>query len=141
VGSERLLARTAARGAAVLALPVLGTAWAYEGMAGVYGAAAGMGLVLVLFGLSALAQAWAARFGDTVLLGVVIGGLGLRLMLYLVALQALGAVEGLHRPSLAIATAVAFVLTLFLEMRLVARTPSFFWVQVPRGEGVEGVAR
>jgi hypothetical protein len=139
--TERLLARTAALSVAALAVPALALAWLLEGSPGVYGAAAGLGLVFVLFCLSALAQAWAARFGSTVLLAVVIGGVGLRLMLYLATLQMLSGVAGLHRPSLAIATAAAFVLTLTLEMRLVARTPSFFWVQVPAHDAVEGAAR
>jgi hypothetical protein len=137
--TERLLARTAALSIAALAVPALGVAWLAHGRPGVYGAAAGLALVFVLFGVSALVQAWAARFGSTVLLGVVIGGVGARLLLYLAVLQALSGVAGLHRPSLALATAAAFVLTLVLEMRLVARTPSFFWVQADVTP--EGVAR
>jgi hypothetical protein len=138
---ELVLARTAVLAVAALAVPVLGVAALAEGAPGAYGAAAGLGLVLVLFGVAAALQAWAARFDPTTAAAVLLGGFGLRLVVYLLALIALSGVERLHRPSLAIATAVAFVATLGVEMRQVSRSPQLFWLGTAPDGATEGDAR
>lgn len=114
----------------LLAVPVAAVAAALEGRDGALGAVAGLGLVAVLFGVSGAAQGLAARRGQSAVLAVAAIGLGLRLALYLVVLQVLAGVTTLHRPSLAIATALGFVVTLFYEMRLISRTPELFWVEL-----------
>lgn len=127
---ERALAVGAARALALLAVPVLTVAWLLEGAAGVAGAAVGLTFVAVLFVGSSLGLAWAAaRGGGSVALGVLLGGALGRLLLYAAALVALSNVEGLHRASLAIATAVAVAVTLAYELRLLARDPRLFRVE------------
>jgi hypothetical protein len=114
----------------LLAVPVAAVAAAMQGRDGALGAVAGLGLVAVLFGASGAAQGLAARRGQSAVLAVAAIGLGVRLALYLVVLQLLAQVAALHRPSLAIATALGFVVTLFYEMRLISRTPELFWVEL-----------
>jgi hypothetical protein len=101
------------------------------GPAGVRGAVVGSSLVLVLFGLGAALTMWAGRRGPSAL--IVAAGLGVsaRLMLYAVVLLGLDATDLVHRPSLAAAVAVTFVITLAGEMAVLARTPSLYRLQVP----------
>jgi hypothetical protein len=122
------LARQALLVLVALAVPTLLAAGALRGRPGVTGAAAGLALVGVLFGVAGLAQALAARRSPSALIAVVLTGLAFRLVIYLAALQALGSLPALHRPSLALATAFGLVVTLTYEMRLVSRTPELFWV-------------
>lgn len=112
----------------LVAIPVLAGAFLLEGLPGLRGASVGIGLVAILFVAAGLLQAWATRLSPSGMVAVMASGLGLRLACYLAALQVLGGVEGLHRPSLAAATAIAFVVTLQHEMRLINRTPELFWV-------------
>jgi hypothetical protein len=74
-------------------------------------------------------------------MAVLLGGFGLRLVVYLLALIALSGVERLHRPSLAVATAVAFVGTLAVEMRQVTRSPQLLWLRTAPDGATEGEAR
>jgi hypothetical protein len=128
--AELRLAAHACAVLAVLAIPLLLGAAAWQGTAGAAGAAAGIALVALLFGVAGLAQGLAARRSRTLALGVAACGFGARLAVYLAALQALSQVTWLHRPSLAIATAVAFVVTLHHEIRLISRSPEMFWLEV-----------
>lgn len=114
----------------LLAVPVAAVAAVVQGRDGALGAVAGLALVAVLFGVSGAAQGLASRRGPSAVLAVAAIGLGLRLALYLAVLQLLADVAALHRPSLAIATALGFVVTLFYEMRLISRTPELFWVEL-----------
>jgi hypothetical protein len=126
---------------AVTAVPVLAGAYALEGMPGLLGAGAGVALVGVLFGVAGLVQAYAARRKPSSMITIIACGLGVRLACYLAALQLLGGVDGLHRPSLAVATAIAFMVTLQHEMRLINRTPELFWVDArpaQDGEDADG---
>lgn len=123
---------------AVLAVPVLGVAALANGRAGLAGAAAGLALVGVLFGAAGLAQGLAARRSSAAVAAAVALGVGVRLALYLAALDVLGRVAGLHRPSLAIATAVGFVVTLYYEMRLIASAPEMLWLETERGRHPTG---
>lgn len=126
---ERELAVTATRVLTVLAVPVVGAAAFAAGRPGALGAAVGLGLVLVLFGLSGLLVTLVGRLGSQVVLAVTSGAAFARLAVYALALSALSDVEGLHRTSLALATVVAFVVTLTFELRFVARNPHLTWVR------------
>lgn len=132
---EQAMGIAAARLLAVLVVPVVGGAWLMAGAGGALGAAAGLVLVLALFGLTGLVLATSpVRDAEpAVVVGVSLAGLGLRMVGYAIALALLATIDGLHRPSLAAATALAFVLTLLYEMRVVSRTPGFFWVRTPSG--------
>lgn len=133
--TELRLAGRAMLALAALAVPVVAAAAALHGLAGALGALVGVGLVAVLFGGGGAVQALAARRGGSSATGVLLAGLGARIVVYIAALQALGAIDVLHRPSLAVATAVAFVATLFHEMRAMSKTPQLFWVQTGNRRG------
>lgn len=122
------LARRAGAALGLVAVPVLTVAVLAAGTPGLAGALVGLALVGVLFGAAALLHAWAARLRPTTQLAVLAAGLGARLLVYLVVVESLRGVDGLHRPSLAVATAVSLVVTLACELWLVSRTPAFFWV-------------
>lgn len=119
----------AARLLAVLAAPVIGGGWLAAGTGGALGAAAGLALVLALFGVTGLALAPFRDPAPSVVVGVSLAGVGLRIVGYATALALVATVETLHRPSLAAATAIAFVATLAYELQVVSRTPGFFWVR------------
>jgi hypothetical protein len=124
-------------GRALLALlavtvPISAVAFALHGSHGALGALVGSALVGVLFGGGGVAQALAVRRGAANGTGILLAGLGLRIVVYIAALQALGGIDALHRPSLAVATAVAFVVTLAHEVRVISRTPQLFWVEPER---------
>jgi hypothetical protein len=127
--AERRLAVRALILLAVLAVPATAVAGALQGAAGAFGALAGVGLVALLFGGGGLVQSVAVRRGATEMGAVLMAGLGARLLGYLVALVALSQVATLHRPSLALATALGVVVATYYEMRLISRTPQLFWVQ------------
>jgi hypothetical protein len=131
--SELTLASAAAAACAVVGAPVVALAAWLHGAPGAAGAAVGVGLALVAFAGAGLLAAWARRFGPGAWAGVVAGGVAGRIALYLVVLQALSGVAGLHRPSLALATFAATVVTLAYELRVVHRDPRFFWVDTARG--------
>jgi hypothetical protein len=126
--AELRLARRAVLLLAALAIPVAAAAAALEGGPGLLGALVGTGLVALLFGGGGAVQALAVRRGVTEMGAILMAGLGARLLGYLVALVALAQVDTLHRPSLAIATALAVVVATYYEMRLISRTPELFWV-------------
>lgn len=126
---EQALGAAAARLLAVIAVPVIGGAWLAAGSGGALGAAAGLVLVLALFGLTGLALSPFRAPAPSVVVGVSLAGVGLRIAGYATALALLATVEALHRPSLAAATAIGFVATLTYELATLSRTPGFFWVQ------------
>lgn len=125
---EATLARAASRLLACLAVPLIGGAWIAAGPGGALGAGAGMAFVLALFGLSGLALTLVSDHSPSTVVAVSVGGVFVRLLAYPVALALLAPVQGLHRPSLAAATAVAFVATLAYEVYVVSRTPRLYWL-------------
>lgn len=135
--AELRLARQAGLALLLLAVPLLGVAGALNGVPGVLGAAAGLGLVGVLFGAAGVAQGLAARRSRSTVVAVMAAGFVVRLGVYATVLAALGRVASLHRPSLAIATAVGLVVTLYHEMRVMSRTPELFWVESGRDSSGE----
>lgn len=130
---EATLGRAAGRLLSVLVVPLVGGAWIVAGPGGALGAATGMLFVLALFGLSGLALTILSEQSPTTVVAVSLGGVLVRLLAYPVALALLAPVEALHRPSLAVATAVAFVATLTYEMRVMSRTPGLFWLDAGPG--------
>lgn len=130
---EQAMAAAAARLLALLALPLVAGAWLIAGPGGALGAGAGLILVLALFGLTGLALGRLRVVAPSVVVGVSLAGVGLRLAGYAVALALLGSVDAVHRPSLAAATLVGFVATLAYEIRVVSRTPALFWVRASSG--------
>lgn len=126
---ELRLAGKALLAIGVLAVPVAVAAGVVEGVPGVVGALAGLGLVAVLFGASGAAMAFAARRVPSAMVRVAVIGFAVRLALYVAVLQVLGQAATVHRGSLAIATAVGVVVTLYYELRLISKTPQLFWVE------------
>ncbi|MEX0831963.1 MAG: hypothetical protein WD358_03330 [Nitriliruptoraceae bacterium] len=105
------------------------------GTAGVVGALIGVGLVLVLFAGSAGLLLITVSRNPSMALAVLVGGAFVRLAVYGSTLVALARVEGIHRPSLAIATGVAIAIALVQEMRALARTPRLYWVDASTPDG------
>lgn len=125
---ERRLAGGALRVLAAISPLVAGVAWIVAGPAGAISALIGLALVLVLFGASALLLAWVAERAGTSFVGTLVGGAFLRLGLYAATLMGLSTVDAIHRPSLALATAVAVAVTLGYELYLLHNSPRLFWV-------------
>lgn len=123
----------AAKLLALLAVPLTVGAWWVEGVGGALGAAAGLLLVLALFGLTGFVLSRMRATAPSVVVGVSLIALGVRIAGYAIALALLASVDVLHRPSLALATMVGFVATLTYEIHVVSRTPQFFWVQASSG--------
>lgn len=134
--------RTALAVVLALSAPVVGVAAVLHGVAGAVGAGAGLGLVLVLFGVAALLHMRASALAPQVWVAVMVGGFVGRLVVYTLALAGLSRVEALHWPSLAIATLVGLVATLSVELRVLAKRPDLFWVQTDASkEAEEGADR
>jgi hypothetical protein len=138
---ERRLAVGALRVLTLLAIPAGALAWLVAGPAGAAGALVGLGLVLVLFGTSASLLAWVAARRPDAGIGLMVAGAAGRLVLYVLTLGLLSEVSWVHRPSLALATVTAIAVTLAYELRLLARTPSLFWLDTAArpSTGVAGV--
>lgn len=127
------MAAASARVLAVLSPPVIAGAWWITGPGGAAGALAGLLLVLALFGLTGLALGRVRTQAPSVVVGVSLAGVGVRVAGYATALAVLASFDGLHRPSLAAAAFIGFVTTLAYEIRIVSRTPAFFWVRTSSG--------
>lgn len=125
---ERALGLAAAKLLGVLSVPVVGGATVVAGPGGALGAGAGLLLVLALFGVSGVALSAFRRPAPQLVIAVSLAGIGVRLAAYGAALAALATVDGLHRPSLVAATAVALACTLVYELRVMSRSPQLFWV-------------
>lgn len=135
---ERALGFAAAKLLAVLSAPVVGGAALVAGAGGAAGATAGLLLVLGLFGLSGVALSAVPRPSPQLVVAVSLVALGVRLVAYVAALTALAGVQGLHRPSLVVATVVALVCALTYELRVAHRSPHLFWVDAAAGSARQG---
>jgi hypothetical protein len=124
---RRLAVRTGVLLLALATLAGLSAGIAIDGGAAL-SALVGVGLTAVLWGVSALLLVWAAERGKGAALGILVGGAAVRLGFYLVVLESLSQVAWVHRPSLAIATAVSLTVTLVAEMVWMTRLPRLFWV-------------
>ena len=120
------------------AVPTAVIAGLVAGRPGVFGALVGAALVLVLFGVGAAMMMWAGRRGQSMMAMVAAGGVAGRLVLYAAVLIALDGTALVHRPSLAVATAVTLVITLAGELAVLARTPSLFQLTVPKVHQEQG---
>ena len=104
-------------------------------------AAIGVGLSAVLFGVSVLVLLWVvARPGDAAL-GILIGGLGVRLAAYLIILDATASTPWMHREALAIGVATSLTVTLAAELVWLARTPQLFMIDLASRTRADAVAR
>lgn len=93
-------------------------------------AAIGVGLSAVLFGVSVLVLLWVVARPTDAALGILIGGLGIRLAAYLLILDATASSTWLHREALAIGVATSLAVTLAAELVWLARTPHLFMVDL-----------
>lgn len=123
----RQLCRASLTTLAVVAVPVVSGAGWIVGPDGALGALVGIGLVAVLFGVSTWLLAVATRRRDAGI-GLQVAGAMLRLPLYLAVLLSVSGVPAVHGRSLAAATAIAYAVTLVVELRLLAGMPRLFWV-------------
>lgn len=121
---ERRLARAVFLTLAAVAVPILVVAYLVVGWQGVASAAAGVGLVTLLFGGSVLLLVRVADRDSGV--GLLALGPVVRLPLYAIALLALTNLEWMHGRTLAAATGAAVAVTLAVELRLLARSPGLF---------------
>lgn len=112
----------------VLAVPTSLAAWLVAGVPGVLGALIGLGFVALLFSAASASLAFAVDHVPHAATGVLLTGALCRLAIYAVALGEMSKVDWVHRPSLAIATAVGATITLAAELRWLARSPRLFHV-------------
>jgi len=119
----------------IIAVIVAIVAGFVAGTAGVIGALIGVGLVLVLFAGSAGLLLVTLHRNSAKAFAVLAVGAIVRLAVYGSTLVALTRVEGIHRPSLAIATGIAISIALVQELRALARTPSLYWVDASISAG------
>lgn len=121
----------------LLALTVVASlvAGAAAGRDGALSAIVGVGLVAVLFGVSVALLRWTATRPDAAV-GVLLGGLGARMLTYLLVLDAVSSTSWVHGASLALATVTAFAITLIAELVWLARSPQLFMIDLaPRARG------
>lgn len=128
---ETRLARAGLACGVAVGVPLVVGAGLVVGPAGALGAAVGTALVTLLIGMPGAVARLAAAAGDQAVVAGALVGVGVRLCVYIGVLVALRDVEAVHRPSLAIATAVALVATLAVEMWIVARRPQLTWLRLP----------
>lgn len=119
---------------ALLAVPTALLAWSLAGPAAAVSALIGLGFVAVLFGASVLLLAWSVGRSAGSALGLLLGGAYTRLVFYAAALAGLSQLSWVHRPSLALATGAAFVVTLAYELVTLSRTPQLFWIDADAGQ-------
>jgi hypothetical protein len=125
---EALLGRTAVRVVALLAVPMVGVAWALRGPDAALTALGGLALVALGQWVTGRSLSWAARRSLTTLHVVTLGGFLLRLAVYaalIITLAPTGLVDG---PALAASVAVAVIAVLAVETRMVLRDGSFWWL-------------
>lgn len=127
--AEFVVVRGAMLALALVAVPTLIIAGGLQGVPGLVGAAAGLGLAAVLFGVSGLCYVWSGRCAGRDAVRVMVAGLSARIVGYLAGFAALTGVDSLHRPSLAAAAAAGLAVGLTCELRLLHRTPQLYWVR------------
>lgn len=131
------MTRAALRVGGLLAVAAVVVAAAVRGTAGALTALGGVGLVVGSFAVTGWSLAWAARHGPGSLQAVALGGFLLRLVVYALAIVALSPVRAVDGPVLAVTVAVAAVVLLSAEVRLLLRRGELWWVQAgtPGKEG------
>lgn len=122
---------------AAVCLPLAG---AVAGGPGVAGAAAGLGLLVGLFGVSALLHLAAASLGPQLWMAVTVVGFAVRLLGYFAGLRALEGVPGLSTMALALTAAAGILIGQALELRALGRARSGAYITPTRaGNRTEGV--
>ncbi|MBW3620657.1 MAG: hypothetical protein KY461_10465, partial [Actinobacteria bacterium] len=127
-GSERTMAEAAVRVGVVAAVPVVVAALALRGAAGALTALGAVLLVVGNFYVTGRSLDWAARFGPTALQATALGGFLVRLVLFAAAIVVLRPVDAIDGPVLAISAAVAMVVVLAYEVRLVSSHRELWFV-------------
>ena len=135
LGAERLMARTAVRVGAVLAVAATVPAAFLRGAAGAFTALGAVLLVAGGFALSALVQAWGAKQGPSVLQGVTFASFFGRLLTYAILIAVLEPLDVVDGPVLAITATVAVITLLTIEVRLVLRHTELWWVDATATTG------
>jgi hypothetical protein len=111
----------AATTVALTALVAAPLAWLVAGTPGLAGAGAALGLLAVLYGLSATLHLITTGLGARAWVGVTAGGFAVRLVIYFVVLQGLDGVAALHTMSLALTAAAGILIGQVFEMRALTR--------------------
>jgi hypothetical protein len=128
--TELSMARAALRVGALLALPLVVGALVLRGTAGAVTALGAVAFVSLNFYATGRSLRWAAQQGPVVLQAVALGGFLARLGLYGVMLVLLRPVEAIDGPVLAISAAIALIVVLAFEVRLVTADPRIWFVDV-----------
>ncbi|HEX9766665.1 MAG TPA: hypothetical protein VGA36_07855 [Nitriliruptorales bacterium] len=126
---ERSMARTALRVGGFLApVVLLAVALAGRGTSGVLTAVGALALVVGNFYVTGRAFHWAGRVGPTAVQAVALGGFLVKLVVLAAVLVALHDVRAVDGPVLAITTALATIVLLATEVRLVLTHAEFWWL-------------
>lgn len=134
--SELMMARAAVRVGLVLVVPVVGAAALLRGTPGALTALGAVAMVVGNMYATGRSLHWAAGISPVVLQGVALGGFLARLVMYAAAIVLLRPVEAIDGPVLAISAAVAMVVVLGYEVRLVSSHRELWFVDT----GVRGSA-
>lgn len=113
---------------AALGVPLVAGAALVAGWPGAAGALAGIGLVALLFGGSAVLLSVMVTRRPTAAVAALVVGLVVRLIAYAAVLAWLDGLGWVHRPSLAAAAGLGVAVALAYELRLLARMPQLFWI-------------
>ena len=124
--ATRLVARTGVLLVALASVAAL-TAGLLVGPGAAASAAIGIGLVGVCFGVSAMLLRRSIASGSDAI-GLLLGGLGARVVIYLVVLDAMSRTGWAHGTSLALATGGGVVVTLTAELLWLHRSPHLYTV-------------
>ena len=120
VAYEGALARDLARRAGLIAPVVVVATGLFWGVAGAVSAVVALALVAANFLAAARVMAWAARRGQAVVMGAVLGGYVVRLAVLLGIVLALQQVSWLNIPVLVVTLAVTHLALLTWELRFVS---------------------
>ncbi len=120
------MTRTALRGGAAFALPMVLFVEAVAGPAAAMTALGGVTFVVAWFGLSALVLGWVADRRPNLYPGVALGGFGVRLGGFALAIPLLEQIEGLDGTALAATVGVGVIALLALEVRVMLRRPELW---------------
>lgn len=128
------MASAALRIGAVVAVPVVVTAWMLRGDAAGLTALGAVLLVVGNFAATGWSLDWAGRHGLAMLQGVALGGFLLRLIMYAIGIVLLTPVEAIDGPVLAVSVAVTTIVLLATEVWLLSHRAELWWVH-PAAEG------
>ncbi len=126
--NELTMARAALRVGVIVAVPVVLAAAALRGTAAGVTALAAVAVVVANFYVTGRSLSWAAKIGPAALQATALGGFLVRLVIYAGAIVLLRPVEAIDGPVLAISAAVAMVVVLAYEVRLVTSHRELWFV-------------